>query len=59
VCSGEQVTVRSLVERWRAGLAADIELRLGALPYPAHEPFAFWGDNTRLRAVLGRQEDPD
>ena len=59
VCSGEPVTVRSLVERWRAGLAADIELRLGALPYPAHEPFAFWGDNTRLRAVLGRQEDPD
>jgi len=53
VCSGTPVSVRELVERWRADMAADIELNLGALPYPAHEPFAFWGDNKRLRALLG------
>jgi dTDP-6-deoxy-L-talose 4-dehydrogenase (NAD+) len=56
VCSGEPMTVRSLVERWRADLAADIELRLGVLPYPSYEPFAFWGDSTRLRVLLGAQE---
>ncbi len=55
VCSGEPATVRSLVERWRSEMAPGLELRLGVLPYPAHEPFAFWGDSSRLREVLGNQ----
>ncbi len=54
VCSGTPVTVLSLVERWRADRAADIELNPGVFPYPAYEPFAFWGDNGRLRSLLGR-----
>jgi nucleoside-diphosphate-sugar epimerase len=53
VCSGTPVTVRSLVERWRAEMAADIELNPGALGYPTYEPFAFWGDDSRLTALLG------
>lgn len=53
ICSGEPTTVRSLVERWRTERGADIELNLGAFPYPAYEPFAFWGDNTKLCALLG------
>lgn len=51
VCSGTPVTVLSLVERWRAELAADIKLNPGARGYPAYEPFAFWGDNSRLAAL--------
>jgi dTDP-6-deoxy-L-talose 4-dehydrogenase (NAD+) len=53
VCSGAPTTVRALVERWRAELGADIELNFGARDYPRHEPFAFWGDNSRLRRILG------
>ena len=53
VCSGRPTTVRSLVERWRADAAADIELKLGVHPYPSYEPFAFWGDNSRLQALCG------
>jgi dTDP-6-deoxy-L-talose 4-dehydrogenase (NAD+) len=51
ICSGMPVTVRALVERWRADMAADIVFNPGALPYPAYEPFAFWGDNRRLAAL--------
>ena len=54
ICSGAPTSVRELVERWRAETAAEIELNLGAFPYPAYEPFAFWGDNRRLCALLGR-----
>lgn len=54
ICSGTPTSVRDLVERWRVEMLADIELNLGALPYPAYEPFAFWGDNRRLCALLGR-----
>jgi dTDP-6-deoxy-L-talose 4-dehydrogenase (NAD+) len=54
ICSGVPITVRALVERWRADMAADIALNLGALPYPTYEPFAFWGDNRRLAALSAR-----
>jgi nucleoside-diphosphate-sugar epimerase len=53
VCSGTPVSVRSLVERWRNEMAADIGLNFGALPYSPHEPSAFWGDDGRLRELLG------
>jgi nucleoside-diphosphate-sugar epimerase len=53
VCSGTPVTVRSLVEQWRTEMGADIKLNFGALSYPTYEPFAFWGDNSRLAALLG------
>jgi dTDP-6-deoxy-L-talose 4-dehydrogenase (NAD+) len=53
ICSGAPTSVRNLVEQWRADMGSDIALGLGALPYPAYEPFAFWGDAGRL-AVLQR-----
>ena len=56
VCSGVPTSVRSLVEQWRADSAADIALNLGALGYPAYEPFAFWGDKGRLTGLLGRTD---
>lgn len=57
VCSGQPVSVRSLVERHCAARAARIALNLGHYPYPAHEPMAFWGDARRLRALLGAQHE--
>jgi nucleoside-diphosphate-sugar epimerase len=53
VCSGTPVTVRSLVERWRTEMGAGIKLNFGALAYPTYEPFAFWGDRSRLAALMG------
>jgi len=53
VCSGRPTTVRGLVEQWRADAGADLELKLGVYPYPSYEPFAFWGDNSRLNALRG------
>ena len=53
LCSGQPVSVRSLVEGWIAENNWAIELELGHLPYPDHEPMAFWGDRRKLDAVLG------
>ena len=53
ICSGVPVTVRDLVESWRSEMGADIKLNPGVLPYPTYEPFAFWGENRRLAALLG------
>jgi dTDP-6-deoxy-L-talose 4-dehydrogenase (NAD+) len=53
VCSGAPTTVRALVERWRSDLGSGIELNPGAMGYAAHEPFAFWGDNSRLARIVG------
>jgi nucleoside-diphosphate-sugar epimerase len=52
VCSGQPVSVRSLVEGWLAANGWTIGLDLGRYPYPAHEPMAFWGDPAKLRRCL-------
>jgi nucleoside-diphosphate-sugar epimerase len=48
VCSGRPISVRKVVEQWVKENNWDIELNLGYYPYPAYEPMAFWGNNTRL-----------
>lgn len=53
ICSGEPVTVRSLVEGWRDQMGSDIALNLGHYPYPDWEPTAFWGSPVKLRSLLG------
>ena len=52
VCSGEPISVLRLVERHLASRGASIQLNLGHYPYPANEPMAFWGDASRLEAIL-------
>ena len=52
VCSGEPISVLRLVERHLAGRGARIRLNLGYYPYPGNEPMAFWGDASRLAAIL-------
>lgn len=52
ICSGQPVSVRSLVEAEIKKLGASINLNLGYYPYPKHEPMAFWGDRRQLDQLL-------
>lgn len=52
ICSSEPISVRRLVERHLAQRGADIRLNLGRYPYSSEEPMAFWGDASRLAAIL-------
>ena len=51
-CSGEPVTIKDLVNDYLALKKQHITLNLGYYPYPDYEPMRFWGDNTKLLAVL-------
>lgn len=51
-CSGKPVTVKSFAEEYLSKKNAKIQLNLGAHPYPDYEPFAFWGDNSKLKKLL-------
>ncbi len=53
VCSARPVTVRALVEGWQRERHSTIALHFGRHRYPDHEPMAFWGDASKLRALLG------
>jgi nucleoside-diphosphate-sugar epimerase len=52
LCSGQPVSVRSLVEQWIKENDWTIRPDLGRLAYALHEPMAFWGDATKLRHCL-------
>jgi dTDP-6-deoxy-L-talose 4-dehydrogenase (NAD+) len=52
ICSGEPVSVRSLVEGWIKDNGWSIKLNLGVYPYPDYEPMAFWGDRQKLDRCL-------
>jgi len=52
ICSGEPISVRRLVERHLAHRRASIRLNLGHYPYSRDEPMAFWGNASRLAAIL-------
>lgn len=55
VCSGTPRTVRSLVEGWIKENNWSITPDLGRYPYPAYEPFAFWGDASKLQQIMGSE----
>ena len=50
-CSGQGTKVIDLVNDFLAAQGASIVLNRGFYPYPDFEPFAFWGDNTKLTAA--------
>jgi dTDP-6-deoxy-L-talose 4-dehydrogenase (NAD+) len=54
VCSGQPVEVATLARRWLQEWNAHIELDLGTYPYPAYEPFAFWGSADKIDHFLHR-----
>jgi dTDP-6-deoxy-L-talose 4-dehydrogenase (NAD+) len=51
-CSGKPISVRKFIEDYIKLNDLKIELELGYYPYPTYEPFAFWGDNTKLKRIL-------
>ena len=51
-CSGEPVTVKSMVEDYLKRNRKTIHLNLGYYPYPDYEPFRFWGDPSKLKTIL-------
>jgi nucleoside-diphosphate-sugar epimerase len=52
ICSGQPISVRTLVERWLKVNGWNIRLDLGKYPYPAHEPLAFWGSSAKMASLL-------
>lgn len=53
ICSGEPVSIRTMVERWIDHSRADIAPDRGRYPYPTYEPLAFWGSAVKRRTLLG------
>jgi nucleoside-diphosphate-sugar epimerase len=52
-CSGKPVTVKAFVENYLKGKNKHISLHLGYYPYTDYEAMRFWGDNTKLKLILG------
>lgn len=52
-CSGHPVAVKDLVEDYLRRNHKEISLNLGYYPYPDYEPMKFWGDNNKLRSIIG------
>jgi nucleoside-diphosphate-sugar epimerase len=55
VCSGQAVSVRTMVERWIDENGWSIRMNLGKYPFPDYEPMAFWGDTSKLQQCLEDQ----
>ncbi|SFF18177.1 NAD-dependent epimerase/dehydratase family protein [Thermoflexibacter ruber] len=51
-CSGNPISIRKLVENYLTSKGKKIALNLGYFSYLTYEPFAFWGDNTKLKSVI-------
>jgi len=52
ICSGQPVAVIDLVRHWISQNGWKIELNPGVYPYPDYEAMEFWGDSTKLKAIL-------
>lgn len=50
-CSGLPISIQQLVEQYLKQQNKTIKLNLGFYPYPTYEPFAFWGDNSKLKKI--------
>ena len=55
-CSGDPISIRNLVEKYLEKNKKSIKLNLGYYPYPDYEPVAFWGDDTKLKLIIGKDE---
>jgi nucleoside-diphosphate-sugar epimerase len=54
ICSGQPISIRSLVESHMKQRQAKVVLELGFYPYSPNEPLAFWGDCKKLDSLLGK-----
>jgi hypothetical protein len=53
ICSGDPTDIATLARKWLRNWGSEMELDLGALPYPDYEAHAFWGSTDKLHAILG------
>ncbi|MBK5284698.1 MAG: NAD-dependent epimerase/dehydratase family protein [Bacteroidia bacterium] len=51
-CSGTPVKVKDFVTGYLESKGETLKLHLGFYPYLAYEPMEFWGDNSKLLAIL-------
>lgn len=56
-CRGTPISIRNFVENYISENNISIELNLGYYPYPKYEPMAFWGDNSKLKKILGDENN--
>ena len=54
-CSGKPISIRNLIENYIKEKNTDIKLNFGYYPYPDYEPMAFWGDNSKLKSIVGNK----
>lgn len=52
-CSNNPVTINQLVENFLLKKNQSIKLNKGFYPYIDYEPMHFWGDNRKLKKILG------
>ena len=55
-CSGQALSVRTLVENYLKERNYNLNLNLGYYPYPNYEAMAFWGDNAKLKKIKGKSK---
>jgi len=51
-CSNRSISVRKIVENRIKEKKSKIKLNLGFYSYSKFEPFAFWGDDTKLNKII-------
>jgi nucleoside-diphosphate-sugar epimerase len=51
-CSGKPISISNLVETRITEKKSTIKSNKGYYPYPDFEPFAFWGDTTKLDKII-------
>jgi dTDP-6-deoxy-L-talose 4-dehydrogenase (NAD+) len=56
-CSGNPITIRSLVEEYLRKTGQSIKLDFGRYPYSDYEPMVFWGDNKKLKKILKNKNE--
>ena len=52
-CSGTPISIKDLVTKYLKKTNKRINLNLGHYPYPEYEPMEFWGDASKLTALIG------
>lgn len=56
-CSGVPISIQELVQDYLDKNNAPITLNKGYYPYPDYEPFAFWGNNLKLKKILTNESN--
>jgi nucleoside-diphosphate-sugar epimerase len=55
-CEGKGTKVIDIVNQYLHARNATVSLNKGYYPYPDFEPFAFWGDDTKLKLAIAAYE---